>query len=177
MLKVTEVEADERLLVEHAQREPARFAVLYESNFDRVYAYVARRVAVREEAEDITAEVFHQALANLGKFEWRGTPFVAWLFGIAANVVASRYRSDRGRLEAADALDEIAVNDQVERRAMLARLVETLPADQRTVVIGRFVQERSIAEIATMMGRSEGAVKQLQFRALQTLRARVKGSV
>ena len=75
--------ADERLLIEAAQHDPSRFAELYENNFERVYAYVVRRVHSREEAEDITAEVFHQALLNIGRFEWRGVPFAAWLLRIA----------------------------------------------------------------------------------------------
>ena len=77
-------EADERLLIEAAQKDPARFGVLYEINFERVYAYVVKRVQDRSEAEDVTSEVFHQALANLKRFEWRGIPFSAWLFRIAA---------------------------------------------------------------------------------------------
>src|SRR4030095_4374771 len=70
---------DERLLVEARKADPSRFADLYERNFDRVYAFVARRVGSRSEAEDLTAEVFHQALAHLRRFEWRGAPFRAWL--------------------------------------------------------------------------------------------------
>jgi RNA polymerase sigma-70 factor, ECF subfamily len=73
----TERQADERLLIEAAQKNPARFSELYENNFERVYAYVARRVGDRSETEDLTAEVFHHALANLHKFEWRGIPFAA----------------------------------------------------------------------------------------------------
>jgi RNA polymerase sigma-70 factor, ECF subfamily len=176
-LRAIETNADERLLVEAAQGDPSRFAELYENNFDRVYAYVARRVPCREEAEDVTAEVFHQALAGIGKFEWRGAQFAAWLFGIAAKVLASRWRSDRGQLEvSAEALQEAGVDDEIERRTMLARLVDSLPPDQRQVIVARFADQRSISEIASALGRSEGAVKQLQFRALQALRARVRGS-
>jgi RNA polymerase sigma-70 factor (ECF subfamily) len=68
---------DERLLIQAAQSDPSRFAELYESNFNRVYAFVARRVKDREEAQDVTADVFHQALRNLGGFQWRGVPFAA----------------------------------------------------------------------------------------------------
>src|SRR4029450_1882633 len=86
---------DERLLIEAAQADPQRFADLYEQNFDRVYAFVARRSGSRGEAEDLTAEVFHQALANLGHFEWRGVPFAAWLLQIARNAVT---RSEERRV-------------------------------------------------------------------------------
>ena len=87
-MKAIEPDAHERQLIEAAQRDPSRFGELYESNFDRVYAFVARRVPSREEAEELTAEVFHQALAGLTKFEWQGTPFAAWLVGIASHLIA-----------------------------------------------------------------------------------------
>src|SRR5207247_10498436 len=83
---------EERLLIEAAQKDPRRFAELYERNFERVYAFIARRVLDRHDAEDVTAEVFHHALANLHKFEWRGVPFAVWLFRIAANAMADRWK-------------------------------------------------------------------------------------
>ena len=82
----------ERLLIEAAQKDPGRFADLYENNFERVYAFIVRRVRDRHEAEDLTAEVFQHALANLPRFEWRGVPFAAWLFRIAANAIADRWQ-------------------------------------------------------------------------------------
>ena len=92
-MKALEYEVDnERLLIEAAQQDPTRFAELYESNFERVYAYLLRRVGSREEAEDLTADVFHQALVSIGRFEWRGRPFVAWLLGIAGNVLRDRWQ-------------------------------------------------------------------------------------
>src|SRR5438046_3129321 len=84
--------ADERLRIEAAQKDPARFADLYEEHFERVYAYVLRRVCDRTEAQDITADVFQQALANLHRFEWRGAPFAAWLYRIAANALADHFK-------------------------------------------------------------------------------------
>src|SRR5216684_8086500 len=91
-LKARENSSDERLLIEAAQRDPHRFAEIYELNFARVYAFIARRVHNREEAEDLTSDVFHQALANLQRFEWRGAPFAAWLYRMAANAVADHYQ-------------------------------------------------------------------------------------
>jgi RNA polymerase sigma-70 factor, ECF subfamily len=174
-LKVVESETDERALIEAAQHDPDRFAELYESNFERVYAFFTRRVAGREEAQDLTSEVFHQALASLGSFEWRGVPFVAWLMGIAGNVLAAHWqRSSRRPEVVADELDVLSADNQVERRALLYQLVNGLPEDQRRVIVERFVKQRSIREIAHVMRRSEGAVKQLQLRALQNLRARVR---
>ena len=97
-MKALRKEADERLLIEAAQKDPARFAELYESNFERVYAYVVRRVGDRAETEDLTSEVFHHALSNLKRYEWRGIPFAAWLYRIAGNLISDRWqRSSRGR--------------------------------------------------------------------------------
>jgi len=176
-LKAVEPANDERLAIEAAQRDPSRFAELYESNFERVYVYILRRAGNREEAQDLTAEVFHQALANIGSYEWRGVPFVAWLYRIAANAIADRWhRLSREAPNGEDEspADEIGVDDEIERRAMLFQLVDSLPPDQRLVIIRRFVDQRSIREIATELRRSEGAVKQLQFRALQTLRTHMR---
>lgn len=174
-MKALKQETGERLLVEAAQRDPRRFAELYERNFSRVYAYVSKRVASREEAEDITSEVFHQALAKIGEFEWRGAPFAAWLFRMAANAVTDRFRRSRRESKelVTDPADEKTAQD-IERRAVLFELVESLPADQRRVVMLRFVEQKKIREIARELGRTEGAVKQLQFRALENLRARLK---
>jgi RNA polymerase sigma-70 factor, ECF subfamily len=176
-VKALSKESDERLLIEAAQRDPAHFAELYERNFHAVYAYVARRSASREEAEDVTAEVFHQALANLKRFEWRGAPFAAWLMRIAANALADRWRS-RAR-EAGDPPDDELSDDgmeNVERRAALFQLVDRLPGDQRSVIVMRFVEQKSIREIAQDLKRTEGAIKQLQFRALEKLRASMEGA-
>jgi len=179
-LKALRQAADERLLIEAAQQDPARFAELYENHFERVYAYVVRRVGNRAETEDLTAEVFHHALANLKKFEWRGIPFAAWLFRIAANLISDRWQNagrevtDDSKL--AEAQASTAEIKEVERRATLFRLVDTLPAEQRRVVVLRFVEEKSIKEVAQVIRKSEGAVKQLQFRALTTLRTRMEGA-
>jgi RNA polymerase sigma-70 factor (ECF subfamily) len=169
-------QAEERLLVEAAQKDPARFAELYEINFERVYAFVARRVGDRDAAEDVTSEVFHKALANLQRFEWRGVPFAAWLLRIAANAIADR-APRTGRELGVDDPPELGVDatadvdlEEVEHRARLFRLVDGLPEDQRRVITMRFAEEKSVREIAEALGRSEGAVKQLQFRGLQNLR-------
>jgi len=174
-------DASEQLLIEAAQKDPRRFADLYEANFECVYAFVARRVRERADAEDVTAEVFHQALANLHKFEWRGAPFSTWLFRIASNAIADRWQRttrESGNPPAALADDDppdphdTVSPEEVEDRARLFRLVADLPADQRSVIEMRFAAGKSIAEIAHELGRTDGAVKQLQFRAIRTLRTR-----
>ena len=182
-LKGPENQLDERALIEAAQQDPGRFAELYELHFERVYAFVARRVRDRSAAEELTSHVFHQALANLGKFKWRGAPFAAWLFRIARNSIADRTQRllresgrDNSTLESLDLSSEAGVDDDLEQAETLARiykLVDQLPWDQRYVVRFLFAEEKGIREIAQQLSRSEGAIKQLQLRALQNLRARL----
>lgn len=167
---------DERSLIEAAQADPARFVDLYERHFHRVYAYVARRASSRAEAEDITSEAFEHALTHLRKFEWRGVPFLAWLYRIAANALADRWRrAARDSYEPLPDVPDGREAEEIERRAMLFQLVERLPEAQRRVIEMRFVDERSIREIANALERSEGAIKQLQLRALETLRKHLEG--
>jgi RNA polymerase sigma-70 factor (ECF subfamily) len=164
-------------LIEAAQKDPSRFAELYELHFDRVYAYVARRVRDRAETQDLTAHVFQQALANLGKFKWRGAPFAAWLYRIASNAIADHARRnmrETNDLQSATETTAASVDlEDVERLARLFRAVDKLPDDQRRVIVLRFAEEKSIREIADELGRSEGAIKQLQFRGLENLRSRL----
>ena len=167
---------DERTLIEAARADPARFVDLYERHFNRVYAYVLRRTGNRAEAEDITSAVFERALTNLPRFEWRGVPFAAWLYRIAANALADR-RKERQR-DSPDPLPDAPDErewQEIERRAMVFDLIERLPDAQRQVIEMRFVDEKSIREIAAALDRSEGAVKQLQLRALENLRKSMEG--
>lgn len=177
MLKGKENEADERLLVEAARKDPSRFAELYENHFERVYAYVMRRVGVRQEAEDITSEVFQQALAKIGSFEWRGVPFAAWLLRIAANATTDHFRKigrQRAREQGNPGKEESEEFDfnEAGEFAQIFRMVKELPVEQRLVIEMRFAEEKSIKEISGAIGKTEGAVKQLQFRGIQSLRAR-----
>ncbi len=200
--KVRREEAEERLLIEAAQRDSVRFSELYEHFFEPVYAYVARRARNRDESEELTAEVFRKALAHLPRFKWTGAPFAAWLFRIASNLIADKakraareisldesgasstpsltvglpHRSASGPVSGspgARTAQQTELEDS-ERRAQLFRMVNELADDQRQVLVMRFVEEKSIRDIANILGRSEGAIKQLQFRALENLRARVK---
>ncbi len=170
---------DDRLLVEAAKKDPSRFAELYELNFARVYAYIARRVGDRDVAQDRTSDVFHKALASIQSFEWRGVPFAGWLLRIAANMIVDRSKRSGREVSGQDDLPDPGTQPnlvEIDQHARLFRLVEQLPPDQRRVIGMRFAEEKSIREIATELGRSEGAVKQLQFRALQNLRARMEGA-
>jgi RNA polymerase sigma-70 factor (ECF subfamily) len=174
-------QGDDRLLVEAAKKDPTRFAELYELNFTRVYAYVARRVGDRDAAQDLTADVFHKALANIHSFEWRGVPFAGWLLKIAGNMIVDRSKRGGKEITGQDLPDLPAPDtrpklEEADESARLFRLVDQLPPDQRRVIGMRFADEKSIREIAQALGRTEGAVKQLQFRALQNLRARMEGA-
>jgi RNA polymerase sigma-70 factor (ECF subfamily) len=180
-VRLSNGEAEERRLVEAAQRDPLRFADLYDNYFESVYAYVARRARDRAEVEDLTSEVFRKALANLPRFRWTGAPFAAWLFRIASNLIADRAKrlAKEGNVPldenlAAPAGERLQSSlEEVERLAHTFRMVGELAEDQRRVLVMRFAEEKSISEIANELDRSEGAVKQLQFRALENLRAKV----
>jgi RNA polymerase sigma-70 factor, ECF subfamily len=173
---LTQTTEDDRLLIEAAQADPARFVEVYERYVDRIYAFVSRRTASRAAAEDITSQVFEQALRAIGRFEWRGVPVSAWLYRIASNALADHWR-ERAR-EAheppPDGPDSREVED-IERRIALYQLVEQLPDVQQQVIRMRFVEEKSIREVAVALDRSEGAVKQLQLRALENLRKSMGG--
>jgi RNA polymerase sigma-70 factor (ECF subfamily) len=165
---------DDRLLVEAAQADPARFVEIYQRHVDRIYAFVSRRTENRATAEDITSHVFEEAFSTIGRFEWRGVPVSAWLFRIASNAIADHWR-ERARYThdaPPDAPDSHDLED-IDRRIALYQHVEQLPDQQQLVIRMRFIEEKSIREVAAALGRSEGAVKQLQLRALENLRKRM----
>ena len=186
-------ETEERRLVEAAQQDRACFGDVYERYFELVYGYVARRVRDRAATEDLTSEVFRKALANIDRFKWTGAPFGAWLLRIASNVIADRAKKAARERGISPSVNEGSYEpslrvgllpgtqtssprtqqtdlEESERRARVIRKVDELPDDQRRVVRLRFAEEKSISEIAAELGRTEGAIKQLQFRALQSLR-------
>ena len=166
-------DADERTLVDAAQRDPSRFADVYDRYFHLVYAFVVGRVRDRDAAEDLTADTFQRALAGLRAYEFRGAPFGAWLLRIAANAVVDRARRDAREIVDSDQVPDAAVGPEVDRADEYARLfalVDELPRDQQAVIAVRFVEQRSIRETAEQLGRTEGAVKQLQLRAVEALR-------
>jgi len=173
--KPSAIQADEPGVLAAAQRDPAGFAALYELHFERVYLFMVRRVGKRDVAEDLTADVFERALANLRNFEWRGVPFEAWLLRIAANALDRRGKRSGGELSVEDPPEMGAEPDctDVEDGARLFHLVNGLPEDQKRVLVMRFAEQGSIRTIAQRLKRSEGAVKQLQFRGLETLRTKL----
>jgi RNA polymerase sigma-70 factor (ECF subfamily) len=173
---VTQTIDDDRLLIEAAQADPARFLELYERYVDRVYAFVSRRTRNRAASEDITSQVFEQALRTIGRFQWRGVPLSAWLFRIASNAVADYWRERVHEVSGPPPDTPSAAElEDIDRRLALYRHVEQLPELQRQVIQMRFVGDRSVREVAAALNRSEGAVKQLQLRALENLRKNMRG--
>jgi RNA polymerase sigma-70 factor (ECF subfamily) len=168
-----ELEA-ERLLIEAAQRDRAAFAPLYERYVDQIFAYAHTLTRNRELAEDVTAATFAKAIEDLPRFEWRGVPYSAWLYRVASNLVARQARRpawvDIDTHQPIDHLTPEVIAEQRDREATVRSAVALLPDDQRQAVLLRFGGELRNREIAEIMGRSEGAVKLLTFRAMTALR-------
>ena len=168
-----ELEA-ERLLIEAAQRDRAAFAPLYERYVDQIFAYAHTLTRNRELAEDVTAATFAKAIEDLPRFEWRGVPYSAWLYRVASNLVARQARRpawvDIDTHQPIDHVTPEVIAEQRDREAAVRSAVALLPDDQRQAVVLRFGGELRNREIAEIMGRSEGAVKLLTFRAMTALR-------
>ena len=168
-----------RALVELAQHgDTEAFGQLYDRYVTAIFRFVYARVGTFQLAEDITAETFVRALRSLHTFQWRGKDFGAWLTVIARNLMNDHYKSLRTRSEfASDTLPEQPDPGRGPEADMLSslsneelmRAVAKLPKDQRDCVLMRFVEELTIAETAQALGRSEGAIKQLQLRAVRSL--------
>ncbi|MER7073394.1 sigma-70 family RNA polymerase sigma factor [Terrabacter sp. NPDC000476] len=172
-------------LVELAQGgDTEAFAQLYDAYVDTVFRYVLVRVAHRPLAEDLTSETFLRALRRIDSFTWQGKDIAAWFVTIARNLVADHVKSARFRFEVTtadmrDADERVdAPDDEVLARLRDERLVaaiRTLGPDQAECVTLRFLQGLSLAETAAVLGKSEGAVKQLQLRAVRGLRRELEG--
>ena len=168
-----------RALVELAQGgDTEAFGQLYDRYVTGVFRYVYFRVGNSQLAEDLTAETFLRALRSLHTFQWKGKDFAAWLTTIARNLINDHFKSRRVRSEfSTDAFPDRADVRRGPDEDVLAllsnealmRAVASLPDDQRDCVLMRFVQELSIAETAQVLDRSEGAIKQLQLRAVRSL--------
>jgi RNA polymerase sigma-70 factor, ECF subfamily len=171
-----------RILVERAQTGD-RDAVeeLYLLHFDRIYSYLHMSVGTRHDAEDLTTQRFVKMLESIGRFRWKSVPFSAWLFRIAHNVAMDHFRARRrwhpdDDLPEPDRGEEQSAEDQALAsigETSLLRLIERLSPEQRQVLTLKFVFRFSNGEAAAILGKSEGAVKSLQHRALSSLQRRV----
>jgi RNA polymerase sigma-70 factor, ECF subfamily len=178
------IDSDEAL-VARAKRDREAFGCLYDRYVEQVYQFTYRRVKDHTIAEDITARVFFRAIEQLPRFEWRGIPFGGWLIRIAANLIhdhhgeAQRHVSLREWAE--DGVDMAASDPPMEEQyatrqtaSVLWQTVSALPMAEQQVLVYRFARDMSIREIATTQGRTEGAVKQLLFRAVKRLRQQLQ---
>lgn len=174
-------------LIDRAKRDPAAFGELYDLYADRIIAFCRVHSSSREEAEDLLAQTFERALAAIGRYEYRGIPFSGWLFRIAANLAIDRSRRApdvvhlgehpelEAKLEGSAGGEANSWVERWERADWLQEHVAALPIDQQRAVRLRFYEDRALADIATEMGRSDGAVRQLLHRAVRVLRVQMQG--
>ncbi len=166
-------------LVKRIKKDPAAFGLIYERYVARIYNYVYYRVGNHHDAEDLTSRVFYRALTHITGYSDRGVPFSAWLYRIAHNLVANWHR-DRARRQDLVLEDMLLVGDAVEmpewaaenneERRWLLKAIRQLPEERQELLILKFVQQLSNAEVAQIMGRTEGAIKSLYHRTLLSLR-------
>ncbi len=168
---------EEKRLIEDAKRDPREFGALYDRHFQQIYRFVYSRVREQTAAEDVTSEVFIKALKAMPRYQDTGRPFAAWLYQIAVNAIADRYRT----LRPTHALDDFhdlsvggpAIEEQAAQRDEMRRIwrrVEELPLQQRTALVLKFQEDMKIEDIAVAMGKTAGAVKLLIHRGVSRLR-------
>src|ERR671936_276423 len=177
-------DGDVRRLVEQAQQgDEEALEQLYLLHFDRVYSYLHMSVGNRHDAEDLTTQTFLKMLEAIGRFRWRSVPFSAWLFRIAHNVAMDHFRATR-RWQPEEVVPEPPGSEEAsaEEEAMqsigrtsMLELIEDLSPDQKQVLTLKFVFDFSNAEAAAVLGKTEGAIKSLQHRALTTLHKQISG--
>ncbi len=170
---------DEHILVEQAKTDPQAFGILYERYLNKIYNYIYYRTGNAQDAEDLTAKVFHKALDHIGSYKDRGHPFSAWLYRIAHNLVANWHR-DQSKRRTLPIDDLNLVGEQKnspyhstvegERAALLLQAIGKLPPVRQQLLIMKFVEGESNAEIGRILNRSEGAIKSLYHRTLISLK-------
>lgn len=171
--------SSESQLIERAKEDAEAFGTLYQRYVDRIYNYIFHRTGSEEDAEDLTAHTFYQALRHIGRYKDRGAPFVAWLYRIAHNAVANWHRDNSRWTELP--LEGLTLHDQPEnaphhaaerwdREQALADAIRRLHPDRQLLLVLKFSEGLSNRQIGQIMGRSEGAIKSLYHRALVGLR-------
>jgi RNA polymerase sigma-70 factor (ECF subfamily) len=173
------MEDQEHLLIERAQHDPLAFAALYDQYVDRVYNYIFQRTGNHGDAQDLTARTFLKAFVHLKGYRFRGIPFAAWLYRIAHNAVANWHRdAHRHQMVSLDAIVERSREDDrpedlaqsKEEKDVLLEAVRHLPEERQELLILKFSEGLTNAEIGQVMHRTEGAVKSLYHRTLLALR-------
>lgn len=171
-----------RRLVERAQQgDRAALEELYLIHFDRIYSYLHVSVGNRHDAEDLTTQTFLKMLESIGRFRWQSAPFSAWLFRIAHNLAMDHFRA-RKRWQPEEDVPEIPGSEEpsaeaeamqsIGRESMMA-LIDKLSPEQQQVLTLKFVFNFANADVATILGKTEGAIKSLQHRALASLQKQV----
>jgi RNA polymerase sigma-70 factor, ECF subfamily len=174
-------------LIDRARHDRAAFGELYDLYLNRVFAFCMAQARDHEEAEDLTAHTFEQALKNISRYESHGVPMSSWLFRIAANLAIDRARrkgrttnvGDEPMPEVSRGMPEgLTPEQQVlqwERAKYVRGLLTALPSDQQRAIRLRYLEGKNIAEVSTVLGRNENATKQLLHRAMENLRKRMRG--
>jgi len=172
-------EESDSALIARAKEDPEAFGLLYERYVDNIYNYIYYRTGNHHDAEDLTARTFYRALKHISRYVDRGAPFSAWLYRIAHNLVANWHR-DHSRRQITS-LDELvvmtmkrkgpaALAEEHMEHDLLLQAVRRLPPERQHLLIFKFVEQMSNAEIGEAMGRTEGAIKSLYHRTLVVLR-------
>lgn len=168
----------ERLIRKAQQGDAHAFARLYDAHFERVFAFVRARVSDVEDAKDLTATVFMRAWQALPSYDLRGVPFAAWLFRIARNAIIDEYRRTSREPQtvceddARAVADPMSVDEEVLARCdaeAVRKALRALTDEQAAVIVLRFLWDMPIAEVAQALGKTEGAVKAMQHRAVRML--------
>ncbi|MDD4169997.1 MAG: sigma-70 family RNA polymerase sigma factor [Desulfotomaculaceae bacterium] len=167
---------NEAEIIEKAKKDVRSFMVLYEHYLPRIYKYAYYQVMDKQEAEDVASQTFLQAMENLHKYHYRGIPFGHWLYRIAASIIYHGQRDGKNEYSTADPVQLAGGQTAAEDRLDLLMQLRTLPGMQQEVLVLRYIQDLSIRDTAQIMDRSEGAVKQLSYRAIKTLRERMNGN-
>ncbi len=171
---------DEKDLIEQAKTDPEAFGVLYERYVVKIYTYIYYRTGNQQDAEDLTAKVFHKALNHLASYKDRGHPFSAWLYRIAHNLVANWHRDrQKKKIVTLDDVKLVSGNHsnpyhsmvKTEEAGLLRQAISQLPPVRQQLLVLKFIDGESNAEIGRILNRSEGAIKSLYHRTLVSLKA------
>ncbi len=174
---------DDNAVMLASQGNAEAFSYLYEQNVSRIYNYIFYRIGSAQDAEDLTSRVFHRAFGHINSYIEKGVPFSAWLYRIAHNLIANWHRDNFRRREVSleDQLDLPQHGDLPERMVeknqeteMLLKAIRKLSPERQQLILLKYLEDLSNAEIAIIMRRTEGAIKSLYHRSLMALREELK---
>jgi RNA polymerase sigma factor (sigma-70 family) len=177
----------EKALVERARTDPEAFGELYDLNYTPIFNYLLRRTASLADAQDLTSEVFMKAFQNIGKFKWCGIPFSAWLYRIASNEIANKYRKNKHEqtynidstenVKGNPGINLLQVQDETKKYEsyfIIHDSMSRLPKKYREVISLRFFADKEIREIAQILDKPESSVKTLLYRGLEKLKVDIQ---